>query len=272
MWQRTEPRPTTVARSQRPPRPAAGRAAARWSGAARALVLAADGRRAWHGGRPGSAAPVARASSVRTDARRCSCCSPSPWPTWPRRSPTPARSRLRTAGRRRSDCTAWSARAPAVRDTVATGSPRPRRRLALLRRPRTLGRATRPLTTAPCRSTSDRASGSALVGPSGSGKSTVAALLLRFLDPEQRPGDDRRGAGCATLSLDDVRRRVGLVDDDPHVFATTLVENVRLARPDASDAEVDDALRRARLGPWLDALPDGPGHLARRRPRRRVRG
>ena len=41
------------------------------------------------------------------------------------------------------------------------------------------------------------------------------------------------------------------------MFATTLVENVRLARPEPSDAEVEDALRRARLGPWLDALPDG---------------
>jgi ATP-binding cassette subfamily C protein CydCD len=47
------------------------------------------------------------------------------------------------------------------------------------------------------------------------------------------------------------------VDDDPHVFATTVVENVRLARPTAADSEVEDALRRAHLGPWLDALPDG---------------
>jgi len=96
----------------------------------------------------------------------------------------------------------------------------------------------------------------AVVGPSGSGKSTLAALLLRFLDPSR---------GAVTMgerSLDElpvagVRRRVGLVDDDPHVFASSLVENVRLARPEADDAEVEAALRRAHLGSWLDQLPDG---------------
>ena len=59
------------------------------------------------------------------------------------------------------------------------------------------------------------------------------------------------------LALDDVRREVGLVDDDPYVFASTLAENVRLARPAAEDAEVSAALRAAQLGPWLDGLPDG---------------
>lgn len=98
----------------------------------------------------------------------------------------------------------------------------------------------------------------AVVGPTGSGKSTLAALLLRFIDPAA--GEVRlAGAALPELALDDVRRRVGLVDDDPHVFATTLAENVRLARPDASDAEVEDALRRARLGAWLDGLPAGLG-------------
>nr|WP_278249478.1 thiol reductant ABC exporter subunit CydD [Nocardioides sp. IC4_145] len=95
-----------------------------------------------------------------------------------------------------------------------------------------------------------------VVGPSGAGKSTLAALLLRFLDPAA--GTVRLGGARTTDVLpDDVRRLVGLVDDDPHVFASTLVENVRLARPGASDADVEDALRRARLGRWLDALPDG---------------
>ena len=98
----------------------------------------------------------------------------------------------------------------------------------------------------------------ALVGPSGCGKSTVAALLLRFLDP---------AAGTAALgtvplvaqAADDVRRSVGLVDDDPHLFSTTVAENVRLARPTASDADVVEALRQARLGEWLDSLPEGLG-------------
>jgi len=96
----------------------------------------------------------------------------------------------------------------------------------------------------------------AVVGPSGSGKSTLAALMLRFLDPVR--GAITMGTTPLTsLSLDDVRARVGLVDDDPHVFASTVVENVRLARPAATDADVAQALRRARLGDWLDALPDG---------------
>jgi ATP-binding cassette subfamily C protein CydCD len=96
----------------------------------------------------------------------------------------------------------------------------------------------------------------AVVGPSGSGKSTLAALLLRFLDPA-RGEIVLGGADLRDLSLDDVRGTIGIVDDDPHVFATTLAENVRLARPGASDAEVEEAVRQARLGPWLDSLPDG---------------
>jgi ATP-binding cassette subfamily C protein CydCD len=96
----------------------------------------------------------------------------------------------------------------------------------------------------------------AVVGPSGCGKSTLAALLVRHLAPDTGRYD-LGGADTTTLTGDDVRRTVGLLDDDPYLFATTLVENVRLARPDASDDEVAAALRAARLGEWLDALPDG---------------
>jgi ATP-binding cassette subfamily C protein CydCD len=95
-----------------------------------------------------------------------------------------------------------------------------------------------------------------VVGPSGSGKSTLAAVLLRFLDPQHGSarlgGDDLRD-----LSLDEVRRHVGLVDDDPHVFASSLRENIRLARPDASPDEIRAAVSSAQLGRWVDALPDG---------------
>ncbi|MDO9498219.1 MAG: ATP-binding cassette domain-containing protein, partial [Nocardioides sp.] len=80
--------------------------------------------------------------------------------------------------------------------------------------------------------------------------------MLRFLDPITGLVT-MGGTRLDDLALDDVRRRVGLVDDDPHVFASTLVENVRLARPAATDDDVEVALRRARLGPWLDSLPDG---------------
>jgi ABC-type transport system involved in cytochrome bd biosynthesis fused ATPase/permease subunit len=65
------------------------------------------------------------------------------------------------------------------------------------------------------------------------------------------------GTAMADLSLDDVRRRIVLVDDDPHVFASTLRENLRLARPGADDAELLDALERVRLGGWCAGLPDG---------------
>jgi ATP-binding cassette subfamily C protein CydCD len=95
-----------------------------------------------------------------------------------------------------------------------------------------------------------------VTGPSGSGKSTLAATLVRFIDPvagEVLLG----GTDLRRLTLDDVRRRVGLVDDDPHVFASSVAENVRLARPGASDEEVRAVLDRACLGPWVDALPDG---------------
>jgi ATP-binding cassette subfamily C protein CydCD len=96
----------------------------------------------------------------------------------------------------------------------------------------------------------------AIVGPSGSGKSTVAAVLMRFLDPLR--GQVRlAGQDLLRVTPDDVHRVVGLVDDEPHIFASTLAENVRLARPGASDSEVATALRAAQLGAWLDALPDG---------------
>lgn len=95
-----------------------------------------------------------------------------------------------------------------------------------------------------------------VVGPSGSGKSTLAALMLRSLTPT----DGRQqldGTDVQRLRADDVRSVVGLLDDDPYLFASTLAENVRLARADATDAEVEHALRRAHLGDWLDGLPEG---------------
>ena len=96
----------------------------------------------------------------------------------------------------------------------------------------------------------------AVVGESGSGKSTLAAVLLRFLPAEQ--GEIRLGGGdLRWLTGDDVRRVVGLVADDAHVFASTLRANLALARPGAPDAELVAALRQARLGGWYDGLADG---------------
>jgi thiol reductant ABC exporter CydC subunit len=96
----------------------------------------------------------------------------------------------------------------------------------------------------------------AITGVSGSGKSTVAALLLRFL-PAQSGSITINGTDVADLSPDDVRRVVGLVDDDPHIFDSNLRANLALARPAAPDEELIAALRRVRLGDWYDGLPAG---------------
>ncbi|MET9360006.1 thiol reductant ABC exporter subunit CydD [Streptomyces sp. NPDC006632] len=96
----------------------------------------------------------------------------------------------------------------------------------------------------------------AVVGTSGSGKTTLAQVLLRFLDPTQ--GTYAVGRSDATrLDGDDVRRLVGLCAQDAHLFDSSVRENLRLARTDATDDELRGALDRARLLDWVDALPDG---------------
>jgi ABC-type multidrug transport system fused ATPase/permease subunit len=94
------------------------------------------------------------------------------------------------------------------------------------------------------------------VGPSGAGKTTVTNLVLRFLDPR----DGRVSIGgrdVRDLRQEDVRNTFALAGQEAHVFDSTIRENLRLARPSASDAELWDALRRARLDEWAASLPDG---------------
>ncbi len=96
----------------------------------------------------------------------------------------------------------------------------------------------------------------ALVGRSGAGKSTIAGLLVRFLDPSE----GRVALGCVDLRdlrQRDVRTRVTLDSQDAYLFSTTIRENVRLARPAASDAGIEQALRRAQIWEWASRLPDG---------------
>ncbi|MFJ4913361.1 thiol reductant ABC exporter subunit CydD [Streptomyces sp. NPDC088726] len=96
----------------------------------------------------------------------------------------------------------------------------------------------------------------AVVGPSGSGKTTLAQVLLRFLDA--RAGTYRiGGVEASALDGDTVRRFVGLCAQDAHIFDSSIRENLRLARTGATDAELCDALARARLLDWAQALPDG---------------
>jgi ATP-binding cassette subfamily C protein CydCD len=96
----------------------------------------------------------------------------------------------------------------------------------------------------------------ALTGPSGSGKSTVVAALLRQLDPVTgvvlADGRDTR-----ELTGDEVRAGLGWCGPHTHLFDNTLRANLLLARPDADDTDLVDALVRARLGAWLAGLPDG---------------
>jgi len=96
----------------------------------------------------------------------------------------------------------------------------------------------------------------ALVGPSGAGKSTVASLLLRFWDPEAgRVTLD--GADLRDLTLEGLRRHVALVAQDTYLFNDTLEANIRLARPEASAADLAVALERAALTGFVASLPEG---------------
>ncbi|MFG2668194.1 thiol reductant ABC exporter subunit CydD [Streptomyces sp. NPDC048387] len=96
----------------------------------------------------------------------------------------------------------------------------------------------------------------AVVGPSGSGKTTLAQVLLRFLDPREG-GYTLGGKDVRTLDGDGVRRLVGLCAQDAHIFDSSVRENLRLARPDANEEQLREALAAARLLEWADGLPDG---------------
>jgi ATP-binding cassette subfamily B protein len=96
----------------------------------------------------------------------------------------------------------------------------------------------------------------ALVGPSGAGKTTVFQLLLRFYDPQA--GVVRiDGVDLAKADPRDVRRQLALVPQDPVIFASTVLENVRYGRPGASDAEVKTACDAAYATEFIERLPGG---------------
>jgi ATP-binding cassette subfamily B protein len=94
----------------------------------------------------------------------------------------------------------------------------------------------------------------AIVGPSGSGKSTIADLLLRLIDPDEgRVLID--GRDVRDWPLADLRRSVALVEQEPCLLHATIAENIRYARPEASDADVREAARRAALAAFIERLP-----------------
>jgi ATP-binding cassette subfamily B protein len=96
----------------------------------------------------------------------------------------------------------------------------------------------------------------ALVGPSGAGKTTVFQLLLRFYDPAAGraviDGVDARSADPREL-----RKRVAVVAQDPVIFASSVLDNVRYGRPDAEEDEVRDALAMANALDFVEKLPEG---------------
>jgi ATP-binding cassette subfamily C protein CydCD len=96
----------------------------------------------------------------------------------------------------------------------------------------------------------------AVVGPSGSGKTTLTQVLLRFLDADAG-SYTLGGVDAYALDGDDVRRLVGLCAQDAHLFDSSVRENLLLARKDATEDQLRDVLRRARLLDWADGLPDG---------------
>jgi ATP-binding cassette subfamily B protein len=96
----------------------------------------------------------------------------------------------------------------------------------------------------------------AILGPSGAGKSTIADLLVRFLDP-----DDGRitvdGMDLRELRLNDLRREIVLVDQTPHLFNSSVAENISYSRPDATRAEIEAAGGEAGLDEMMRRLPEG---------------
>ncbi|MCB9778969.1 MAG: ATP-binding cassette domain-containing protein [Alphaproteobacteria bacterium] len=96
----------------------------------------------------------------------------------------------------------------------------------------------------------------ALVGPSGAGKSTVAALLSRFYDPQdgriEIDGTDLRDLDPAWL-----REQVGVVRQEPVLFATTILDNIRYGRPDATREDAVAAARAANAHEFIESFPDG---------------
>ncbi|MBW8728144.1 MAG: ABC transporter ATP-binding protein, partial [Inquilinus limosus] len=95
-----------------------------------------------------------------------------------------------------------------------------------------------------------------LVGPSGGGKSSIVRLLLRFYDPEQGSirlgGHDLRG-----LSFDQIRSMISVVNQDTFLFHGTVEDNIRMGRPEATEAEVEAAARAANIHGFVQSLPQG---------------
>ena len=96
----------------------------------------------------------------------------------------------------------------------------------------------------------------ALVGHTGAGKSSIVKLVTRFYE-FQGGNISVDGMDIRSLDLKDYRRQIGLVPQNPFLFSGTVLQNIRYARPEATEIEIEDLARRIGSGEWLDGLPDG---------------
>ena len=96
----------------------------------------------------------------------------------------------------------------------------------------------------------------AFVGPSGAGKTTITQLVPRFYDPQSGrvliDGHDLRG-----VTLESLRRDIGIVTQETYLFHDTIANNLRYGKPDATDAELEASVRAANIADFIAALPDG---------------
>jgi ATP-binding cassette subfamily B protein len=96
----------------------------------------------------------------------------------------------------------------------------------------------------------------AIVGPSGAGKSTIASMLYRLYDPA-RGQVLLDGHAYDTLDPEWLRRQVGVVAQEPLLFSTSIADNIRYGRPDATDAEVEAAAKTANAHTFISGFPEG---------------
>jgi ATP-binding cassette subfamily B protein len=97
----------------------------------------------------------------------------------------------------------------------------------------------------------------ALIGPTGCGKTTLASLVPRFYDPEPGGTVTLDGVDLRDLSLHELRRAIGIVDQEPFLFSATIADNLRFGNPDATDEDVLRAIDAAQAREFVDKLPDG---------------